>query len=93
MDRLGDERPRTVDPRGDPGRSPALNIAAEARRNFNSRVDCPSESCALRVGRATQLLEIGAAFVALVMVEDGKGQGIDIVRDPEAEDEHQERYR
>jgi len=40
-DGLGNERPRAVDPRGDPGRPPARDIAAEAGRDLDARVDIP----------------------------------------------------
>jgi hypothetical protein len=41
------------------------------------------------VGRAAQLLEIGAAFVALIVIHDGKRQIVDVGRDSEAEHHHQ----
>ena len=41
------------------------------------------------IGRAPQLFEIGAALVALIAVENGEGQVVDVGRDAEAEHQHQ----
>jgi len=101
-DRLGDERPRPVDPGGGPGGPAACDVAAKPGRDFDAGADVPACEPLLqigvigkrrlldKVGRAAQLLEIGAAFVALVVVEDGEGERVYVGRDPEAEDEHQE---
>ena len=43
------------------------------------------------IGRAPQLLEIGAALGALIVVEHGEGQIVDVGRNAEAEHQHQQR--
>ena len=42
------------------------------------------------IGRAPELLEIGAALGALVVVEHGEGEIVDVGRDAEAEHQHQQ---
>ena len=102
-DRLGYERPRTIDPGSDPDRSPACNVAAKAGRDLNAGVDVPvceplfeigiigKRRFFDKVGRAAQLLEIGAAFVAMVVVENGEGEIVYVGRDAEAKNKHQKR--
>ena len=43
------------------------------------------------IARASELLEIGAALGALIVVEHGEGEVVDVGRDAEAEHQHQQR--
>ena len=100
-DCLGDERPRPVDPGRHRGGPPARNVAAEAGRDLDPRRDVAAGEPLLEIGiigkrrrfdeigRAAQFLEIGAAFVAAVAVEDGEGEGVDVSGDAKTENQHQ----
>src|ERR1019366_301072 len=91
-----------VHPRADPGRTSTLDVAAEGRRNFNGSLDVPALETLVELGivgerrllhkisRAPELLEIGAALMALVPVKHRKGEIIDIGRNSESEHEHQQ---
>ena len=84
------------------GRPSALHVAAEAHGDLDRRRDLPALQPVLQImrvrdrrrldeiGRAAQLLEIGAALVGLVAVERGEGQRVDVGGDAEPEDQHQE---
>ena len=101
-DRLGPERHGAVDPGADPGGAPALDVAAEAGRNFERGVEFAALHALFQIriigerrpfreiGRAPQLFEIGAALVTLVVVQNGEGEVVDVRRDAEAEHQHQE---
>jgi hypothetical protein len=90
-----------IDPRADPNRTPGGEVASEARWDFDRCFDRTALQALLdipivgerrlfsEVGRAAQLLEISAAFVALIVIHDGKRQIVDVGRDSEAEHHHQ----
>ena len=73
-DGLGAERHRAVDPGADPGGTSALDVAAEAGRNFDGGLDVAAPQAIFEIGivgerrlldeiaRASKLLEIGAAL-------------------------------
>ena len=98
------ERHRAIDPGADPGRTSALKVAAKAGRNFDGCIDVAALQPLVQIGvigerplldevsRAAQLFEIGAALVALVMIEYRESQVVDVVRNSESEDQHQERH-
>ena len=102
-DGIGAERHRAVHPGADPGRTSALEVAAETRRNFDSGPDASALQALPQIGiigelrllheisRASQLLEVGAALVTLVVIEHCKGEIVDVRRNSEAEDQHQQR--
>ncbi len=101
-DGLGAKRHGAVDPGADEGRTPAFDVAAEAGRNFDRGVDVAALHARVQigvtsqrrfldeVGRAAQFLEVGAAFMALVMVEHRESQVVDVGRDAETEHQHEE---
>ena len=100
-DRLGSEWPCPVDPGGDPGGPPACDIAAKAGRDLDAGADVPVFEPPLEIGiigerrsfdkirRAPHLFEIGTALVALIVVEDGEGEIVDVGRNAEAKNQHQ----
>lgn len=102
-DCLGDERSRPINPCGNPGRTAARYVAAKARRDFDAGIDLPIRKpfFQIRIIRerrffdkvrgAAQFFEIGAAFVTVVVIEDGEGQRVDVGGDAKAEDQHQKR--
>ena len=82
---------------------PRRNVAAKAGRDLDAGVDVPvceplfeigiigKRRFFDKVGRAAQLLEIGAAFMAMVVVENSEGEIVYVGRDAEAENKHQKR--
>ena len=74
-----------VNPCGNPGRTAARYVAAKARGDFDTGVDIPVRQPLFQIpiilerrffheiGRATQFFEIGAAFMAMVVVKNGEG--------------------
>ena len=102
-DGLGAERHGAIDPGADPGRTSALEVTAEAGRDFNGGIDVAALQALMEIGiiderpflheisRTSQLLEISAALVALVVIEYREAQVIDVDRNSESEDQHQQR--
>ena len=102
-DGLGAERHGAIHPRADPGGTSAHDVAAEAGRDFNGSIDVVALQSLFKIGiigerrfldeitRSSQFLEIGAAFMALVVVEHCEGEIVDVVRNAETEYQHQQR--
>ena len=102
-DGFGPEWHRAIDQRADRDRSSALDIVAETGRNFNCSRDVTALEAIVElgvsaerrllheIGRASELLQIGAAFRTLVAVEHRKRQIVHISRNSEAEHQHQKR--
>ena len=102
-DGFGPERHRAVDQGADPDGTTALDIDAEARRDFNRYRDVAVLEALVdlviraerpllhEIGRASEFFQIGAAFVTLVAVEHCKRQVVDVRRNSESEYQHQKR--
>ncbi len=102
-DGLRPERHGAVHPRADPGGTSALDVAAEAGRNFDGGLDVPASETIFELGvvgerrllheiaRASELLEIGAALGTLIVIEHGEGEIVDVGRNAESEHQHQKR--
>ncbi len=81
---------------------PALDVRTEVRRNLDAGADAAVFQTAVQVGvvgdrrlldevaRTPQFLEVGAALRRLIAVENGKVQVVDVGRDAEAENDHQQ---
>src|SRR5208282_298268 len=85
-----------------PGRTAALDVASESGRDLDGGLDGPALQTLLEIGiigerrlfyeisRTSQLLEVGPALVALVVIEHREGQIVDVGRNSKSEDQHQE---
>ena len=101
-DGLGPERHCAIHPRADPSRTSALDVAAEAGRDFDRGPDVPALETLFQVaiigerrllgeiGRAPELLEIGAALGTLIVIEHREGEIVDVGRNSESEHQHQQ---
>ena len=102
-DGLRAERHRAIHPGADPNRTSALDVAAEAGRDFDGGLDVPASETIFEfaivgerrllheITRASEFLEIGAALRTLIVVEHGEGEIVDIGRDAKSEHQHQQR--
>src|SRR6516165_7210217 len=100
-DRLGNKRPRAIQPGGDPDGPPPRDIAPKAGRDFDAGTDLavletPLEIAIIgergffeKVARPAHLFEISPALVALIAVEDRERETVDVGRDAEAKNQHQ----
>ena len=97
---FGAERHRSVQPDTQFGRPRIEQVAAEIRRNLNHHGQFAGNQPTLHlrlvgdrrrrqeIVRALEALHQGPALPALVLVEDGIGEMLDIEGDPEAEGDH-----
>src|SRR5664280_2574497 len=89
-----------IHPRADPGRTSTLDVAAEGGRNFNGSLDVSALETLVElgivgerrllheIGRASELLEIGAALMTLISIKHGERKIIDVGRNSEPEYQH-----
>ena len=101
-DRFGTERHRSIDPRSNCNRRSFLEIAAEAGRNLDGRFDISTPQPPLEIGivddrrpldeiaGTSELAEIGAALGRLIAIKGREREIVDIRRDAESEDQHEE---
>ena len=101
LDRLRPEGHGAVDPGADGCRASAPEIAPVARRNFDRGADIAGLDTPLhivfardrrflsKVARASQFLEVGAALMAVVAIENRKGEIVDIEGNARSENQHQ----
>src|SRR6516165_7452861 len=102
-DRLSAERHRPIDPCTDSSRSAFLDVAAETGRDLDRGFDVSAAQPLVEIGivgdrrlldeitRAPELAEIGATVGSLIPIEYGERQAVDIRRDAEPENQHEER--
>ena len=102
-DGLGAKWHGAIDPGADPDRTSGLEVAAETGRNLDGGLDGSALQALFEIviigkrrlfheiSRAPQLLEVGPALVALVVIEHRKGQIVDVGRNSESEDQHHQR--
>src|ERR1035441_8634640 len=89
-------------PRADPSGASALDIAAEPGRDFDRSLYVSALETLVElgivgerrllheIGRASELLEIGAALMTLISIEHGERKIIDVGRNSEPEYQHQQ---
>src|SRR5450759_4266860 len=85
-----------IHPRAHPCRTFALDVAAEAGWDFNRSLDVPALETLVELGivgerrllheisRASEFLEIGAALMALISIEHGEREIVDVGRNSES---------